>query len=61
MVMKRLVLLTLLIPFLFASCNKETEVEPVLTVSQSSIDAPAEGSSCFAITNGPYLPLTGVL
>ena len=43
--MKRLVLLTLLIPFLFASCNKETEVEPVLTVSQSSIDAPAEGSS----------------
>ena len=45
MVMKRLVLLTLLIPFLFASCNKETEMEPVLTVSQSSIDAPAEGSS----------------
>jgi len=43
--MKRLVLLTLLIPFLFASCNKETEMEPVLTVSQSSIDAPAEGSS----------------
>ena len=43
--MKRLVLLTLLIPFLFASCNKEPEMEPVLTISHSSIDAPAEGSS----------------
>ena len=43
--MKRFALLTLLIPFLFASCDKTEEVEPVLTISQESLDAPAEGST----------------
>ena len=43
--MKRLALLTLLIPFLFASCDKTEEVEPVLTISQESIEAPAGGGT----------------
>lgn len=43
--MKRLALLTLLIPFLFASCDKTEEVEPVLTISQESIETPAGGGT----------------
>ncbi len=42
-VMKRFILLTLLIPLFFISCEKEED--PVLTVSGESISAPATGSS----------------
>ncbi len=51
---KLLFLLAAIVPFFFASCEKEED--PVLTISQTSIEAPADGSSTTitVVSNNPW-------